>query len=128
VFQIPIGVDLEHFPLGPERARSEFVIGSFLKDGVGMGEGLEPKLIKGPDTFVAVVARLRDSIPNLSVLLTGPARGYVRSELERLGVAHRHVLAGSRAELAQAYHAVAVCRVTSRQEGWPKSVLEARAT
>jgi glycosyltransferase involved in cell wall biosynthesis len=128
VFQIPIGVDLEHFSLGPARTGDDFVIGSFLKDGVGMGDGLEPKLLKGPDTFVAVVARLRESIPNLSVLLTGPARGFVRGELERLGIAHRHVLAGSRDELAQAYHAVDVCLVTSRQEGGPKSVLEAMAT
>jgi glycosyltransferase involved in cell wall biosynthesis len=80
VFTIPIGIDLENFPLAPETSRSEFVIGSFLKDGVGMEEGLEPKLLKGPDTFVAVVARLREAIPDLSVLLTGPARGYVRGE------------------------------------------------
>jgi len=128
VFQIPIGVDLEHFPLAPERVRSEFVIGSFLKDGVGMTAGLEPKLLKGPDTFVAVVARLRESIRHLSVLLTGPARGYVRSELERLGVPHRHILVGSRDELASAYHEVDVCLVTSRQEGGPKAVLEAMAS
>jgi glycosyltransferase involved in cell wall biosynthesis len=128
VFTIPIGVDLENFPLGPERDGSEFVIGSFLKDGVGMAEGLEPKLLKGPDTFVAVAARLRESIPTLSVLLTGPARGYVRAELERLGVPHRHLLAASRAELARAYHDADVCLVTSRQEGGPKAVLEAMAT
>ena len=128
VFRIPIGIDLEHFPLGPGRTGDEFVIGSFLKDGVGMDEGLEPKLIKGPDTFVAVVARLRESIPNLSVLLTGPARGFVRGELERLGVPYRHLLARSREELARAYHAVDVCLVTSRQEGGPKAVLEAMAT
>jgi glycosyltransferase involved in cell wall biosynthesis len=128
VFRIPIGVDVEHFPLGPERPESTFVIGSFLKDGVGMDDGLEPKLLKGPDTFVAVVARLREAIPELSVLLTGPARGYVRRELERLGLPYRHVVLSSRDELASAYHAVDVCLVTSRQEGGPKAVLEAMAT
>ena len=40
-----------------------FVVGSFVKDGVGMEEGLEPKLLKGPDTFVAVVERLRADDP-----------------------------------------------------------------
>ena len=56
VFRIPIGIDLEHFaPVGPElrrAARSElgvsadaFVVGSFQKDGVGWGEGLDPKLM-----------------------------------------------------------------------------------
>jgi glycosyltransferase involved in cell wall biosynthesis len=128
VFTIPIGVDLERFPIAPPSTRSSFVVGSFLKDGVGMAEGAEPKLLKGPDTFVAVVGRLREVIPELSVLLTGPARGYVRRELERLGVPHRHVVLRSRDELADAYHAVDVCLVTSRQEGGPKAVLEAMAS
>jgi glycosyltransferase involved in cell wall biosynthesis len=128
VVKIPIGIDLEHFPLSPHRNSSSFVIGSFVKDGVGMDDGLEPKLLKGPDTFVAVVERLRASIPELSVLLTGPARGYVRAELTRLGVPHRHAVLSSREELARAYHGVDVCLVTSRQEGGPKAALEAMAT
>ena len=128
VFTIPIGVDLEHFPFGPPRAQDGFVIGSFLKDGVGMDEGLEPKLLKGPDTFVAVVSRLRATIPELSVLLTGPARGYVRRELEQRGIPYRHAVLRSRDELARAYHDADVCLVTSRQEGGPKAVLEAMAT
>jgi glycosyltransferase involved in cell wall biosynthesis len=128
VFTIPIGIDLEHFPPAAERAGSGFVVGSFVKDGVGMDDGLEPKLLKGPDVFVAVVERLRGSIPELSVLLTGPARGYVRGELDRLGVRYRHVVVHSREELARAYHDVDVCLVTSRQEGGPKAVLEAMAT
>jgi glycosyltransferase involved in cell wall biosynthesis len=128
VFKIPIGIDLENFPLGSPRTGSQFVVGSFLKDGVGMDEGFEPKLVKGPDTLVAVVARLREAIPELSVLLTGPARGYVRRELERRGIPHRHVELSSRDQLARAYHDVDVCLVTSRQEGGPKAVLEAMAT
>jgi glycosyltransferase involved in cell wall biosynthesis len=137
VFRIPIGVDLERFPFGDDEARrsaraelglpeSAFVVGSFQKDGVGFGAGLEPKAIKGPDVLVAVLARLR--WPELFVLLTGPARGYVRGELERLGVPYRHVRLSSRDELARAYHALDAYLVTSRQEGGPKSVLEAMAT
>jgi glycosyltransferase involved in cell wall biosynthesis len=107
---------------------SAFVVGSFLKDGVGLGDGFEPKLVKGPDTFVAVVERLRGVIPELFVLLTGPARGYVRKELERVGLPYRHVHFGSRAELAHAYHALDVYVVASRQEGGPKAVLESMAS
>ena len=70
VFEIRLGIDIENFPLvDAERrgaARRElglpetaFVVGSFQKDGVGWGEGLEPKLVKGPDVFVAAVERLR---------------------------------------------------------------------
>jgi glycosyltransferase involved in cell wall biosynthesis len=128
IFKIPIGIDLEHFDVRPERDGSSFVVGSFVKDGVGMEEGLEPKLLKGPDTLVAVVARARERIPELSVLLTGPARGYVRRELEGLGVPCRHLVLASREELGRAYHEVDVCLVTSRQEGGPKSALEAMAS
>jgi len=128
VYRIPIGIDLEHFPLAPEREGSQFVVGSFVKDGVGMEEGTEPKLLKGPDTLIAVVERLRQTIPQLSVLLTGPARGYVRKELGRLGIPHEHLVLSSREELGHAYQGVDVCLVTSRQEGGPKSVLEAMAS
>src|SRR5262249_8883378 len=88
VFRIPIGVDSERFRRRDDAMRAEarrelglpesaFVVGSFQKDGVGWGEGLEPKLIKGPDVLVAVAERLARAIPELVVLLTGPARGYV---------------------------------------------------
>jgi glycosyltransferase involved in cell wall biosynthesis len=133
VFRIPIGIDLARFPPADDAARaslgvpeSAFVVGSFQKDGVGFGEGLQPKTIKGPDVFVAVLERLR--APELFVLLTGPARGYVRGELERIGVPYRHVQLPSRDDLATAYHALDVYLVTSRQEGGPKSVLESLAS
>ncbi|MBA3734328.1 MAG: glycosyltransferase family 4 protein [Actinobacteria bacterium] len=138
VFRIPIGVDLERFPLGDDAARqgarkelglpeSAFVVGSFQKDGVGWGDGFEPKTIKGPDTLVAVLEQARSRIPTLAVLLTGPARGYVRRELERLQIPYKHVQLDSRDGLARAYHALDVYLVTSRQEGGPKSVLESMA-
>ena len=139
VFRIPIGIDLEHFPLGDLTQRADarsalgipstaFVAGSFQKDGVGFGEGLEPKLVKGPDTLVTALEKLRAEVPELHVLLTGPARGYVRRELERIGIPYVHVLARTRAELGRAYRALDVYLVPSRQEGGPKAVLEAMAT
>jgi glycosyltransferase involved in cell wall biosynthesis len=135
VFRIPIGVDIERFPFGTGPTRdalgvpeSAFVIGSFQKDGVGFGAGLEPKLVKGPDVFVAVLDRLREEIPELFVVLTGPARGYVRSELERIGVPYRHLRLPTRDGLARVYQALDVYLVTSRQEGGPKAVLESMAT
>lgn len=138
VFRIPIGVELGRFPFGDEERRSSaraslglpqsaFVLGSFQKDGVGLGEGLRPKLIKGPDALVDLVQTVRERIPELFVLLTGLARGYVRQELDRIGVPHRHVLLRSRGELARAYHSLDAYAVTSRQEGGPKAVLESMA-
>ena len=139
VHLIPIGIDLENFPLVTPEDRAEarrrfglshdaFVVGSFQKDGVGWGEGLEPKLIKGPDVLVGALRTVRADVRELCVLLTGPARGYVRKELDRAGIPYVHALVDTRAELAAAYHAVDVCLVPARQEGGPKSVLEAMAS
>jgi glycosyltransferase involved in cell wall biosynthesis len=139
VFRIPIGIDLERFPLRREgdrdvaRARfglpsGAFVVGSFQKDGVGWGEGLEPKLIKGPDTLVKALVAARRTIPELHVLLTGPARGYVRRELESHRVPHTHVDLPKREDLSTAYHALDAYLVSSRQEGGPKGPLEAMAS
>lgn len=139
VHVIRIGIDLEHFSLRDATRRtaardtlgiphSAFVVGSFQKDGVGWEAGLEPKLVKGPDLLVAALERVAVDVDDLHVLLTGPARGYVRRELERLGIPHAHVLAKDRAELARAYQALDVYVVASRQEGGPKGALESMAS
>jgi glycosyltransferase involved in cell wall biosynthesis len=138
IFRIPIGIDIEHFPLADLHTRVDargalglpataFVVGSFQKDGVGRGAGNEPKAIKGPDVLVAVLERLRPRIPELVVLLTGPARGYVRAELERLAIPYVHAQPKARRELATAYRALDAYLVTSRQEGGPKAAFEATA-
>jgi glycosyltransferase involved in cell wall biosynthesis len=139
VHRIPIGIDVEAFPFRSEsdynasrRAlglpESAFVVGSFQKDGVGWGDGLEPKLIKGPDVLLATVERLRERIPELFVVVTGPSRGYVKAGLERLGVPYRHLLLPDVDAVADVYRAIDVCLVTSRDEGGPRAVLEAMAT
>ena len=62
--------------------KNEIVIGSFQKDGQGWAEGYIPKLIKGPDLFVKSVEIISKEVP-IVVLLTGPARGYVKKELSK---------------------------------------------
>lgn len=109
----------------PENAR---VVGSFQKDGVGWGEGFGPKLIKGPDVFVEAMKRVHVRVPDLHVLLTGPARGYVQRGLEAAGIPHRHVLLRTYRQTAEMYHALDAYVVSSRQEGGPKAVLESMAT
>ena len=139
VHVVPIGIDLEHFaPATPERRTSTqaalglpggaFVVGSFQKDGVGWGEGLEPKLVKGPDVLVEALGLVAHEVDDLHVLLTGPARGYVRVGLERHGIPYRHIFARDRGELARAFQALDAYVVASRQEGGPKGVLEALAS
>lgn len=136
--RIPIGVDTRAFrrPTEQERqqARQRFafqsrqvVIGSFQKDGVGWGDGMEPKLIKGPDLFVAAVARMARDLP-VAVLLTGPARGYVMRELERRQIPFVHTYVKDQVDIADCYHALDLYLVTSREEGGPKGIMEGMAS
>jgi glycosyltransferase involved in cell wall biosynthesis len=135
VVRIPIAVDTEVFYPQAEsyklKARSSlgipqnaFVIGSFQKDGVGWGEGNEPKLIKGPDIFIKVIEKLKSEVPNLWILLSGPSRGYVKNELKKLGVPYKHEYPKDFRDLTYLYDALDLYIVTSREEGGPKAVLE----
>jgi glycosyltransferase involved in cell wall biosynthesis len=135
---IPIGINLSFFPSVTTELRniarsrlqipaSAFVVGSFQKDGVGWGEGREPKLIKGPDVLLRTIEILKPQIPNLFVLLSGPARGYVKTGLERIGVPYKHKVVKKYRNISALYHALDVYVVSSREEGGPKAVLEAMA-
>jgi glycosyltransferase involved in cell wall biosynthesis len=139
VHRIPIGINLDYFDVQTPEARkaarrrlnipdSAVVIGSFQKDGDGWGEGREPKLIKGPDVFLKVIERIKPRVPELFVLLSGPARGYVKAGLARLGVPFRHVYLMDYAEVGLLYQALDLYLVTSRVEGGPKAILESMAS
>ena len=54
---------------------SAFVVGSFQKDGVGWGDGLEPKLIKGPDVLLEVAERCHERVPELDRSCSPGPRG-----------------------------------------------------
>lgn len=138
IVRIPIGVDTRVFvPPSPEErhaARARFgisdeqiVVGSFQKDGIGWGDGMEPKRIKGPDVFLAAVERLASDVP-LFVLLTGPARGYVKRKLECMGVPFAHTYVNPHERLVECYHALDLYLVTSREEGGPKALIESMAS
>jgi glycosyltransferase involved in cell wall biosynthesis len=138
VFLIPIGID-RHFlqtPLGELKRnvrdklgipQTAVVVGSFQKDGVGWGKGLEPKWQKGPDIFVQVMARLKERVPELFVLLSGPARGYVKAGLEAAGVPYVHKFLKHYPDIVELYNALDLYLVASREEGGPKAVLESMA-
>ncbi|MBM9538198.1 glycosyltransferase family 4 protein [Desulfobulbus alkaliphilus] len=139
VFRIPIGINLDFFPLKKQETRQKVrsqlkipeaavVIGSFQKDGNGHGEGLEPKAIKGPDIFLKTVQRLKNSVPELHILLTGPARGYMKRGLTDLNIPFTHVHLKNYPEISRIYHALDMYMVTSRQEGGPKAILESMAS
>ncbi len=139
VFLIPIGINTDFFPFRtPEQKHtareklgiphSAFVVGSFQKDGVGWGDGMEPKLIKGPDVFVETMKRLKNDIPELLVMLSGPARGYVKKGLEEAGIPYVHRYLRSYPDIAKLFQTLDLYVVASRQEGGPKAILESMAT
>jgi glycosyltransferase involved in cell wall biosynthesis len=139
VHTILIGVDSTAFsiPTPEQRAaararlgipQSAVVIGSFQKDGNGWGAGLEPKLIKGPDVFLEAVTLLQASVPELFVLLSGPARGFVRRGLDTAGIPHAHTMVKSHGDVPALFHALDAYIVASRQEGGPKAILESMAS
>jgi len=138
IVRIPIGVDTNVFspPSDEQRhhAREKFnvpkdaiVIGSFQKDGVGWGDGMEPKLIKGPDIFVETMKELAKVLP-VFVMLTGPARGYVKERLKAFGIPYAHAYPDAHADLVQCYHALDLYTVSSREEGGPMGLMESMST
>lgn len=139
VHVIPIGVHADLFSPQTQESRvnaqkmlgipeGSRVIGSFQKDGVGWGEGNDPKMIKGPDILLNVLSSLKQVVPDLFVLLSGPARGYVKHGLSNLGIPFLHRYLESYLELPLLYQACDLVLVTSREEGGPKAVLESMAS
>ena len=135
---IPIGVNPDLFsvqtPESKRAARDKYsipqnavVVGSLQKDGKGWGDGMEPKSIKGPDVFLDTVAILRQSVPELHVLLSGPSRGYVKQGLENLNIPYTHVFLRDYPEINNLYNCLDLYIVASREEGGPKAILESMA-
>jgi glycosyltransferase involved in cell wall biosynthesis len=135
---VPMGVDLGLFtpPTAAQRglARRELsipedalVVGSFQKDGVGWGEGDEPKLIKGPDTLVRVLHGVAQRLP-IVALVPGPARGFVSAALRAAAIPFRGGPFVPIETFSRYYHACDAYLMTGREEGGPASVLESLAT
>jgi len=117
--------------------RDAYVIGSFARDSEG-SDLLAPKLVKGPDIFLQIVRQLISKGANIHVLLAGPRRHWLRSQLQRYAIPHSFF--GSpqsdddletnflpRSELNLLYHLLDLYIVSSRSEGGPHAILEAAA-
>ena len=139
IHTILIGIDAAAFsiPSAEQRAAvrrrlgippAAVVVGSFQKDGNGWGEGTEPKTIKAPEVLIEALRLLKAARPDLFVLLSGPARGFVRKGLASAGVPHAHVRIERYADVPALYHALDAYIVASRQEGGPKAILESMAS
>ncbi len=136
--KIPLGVNTSLFnlPLSYQKesiretlgiSKEFIVIGSFQKDGSGWQDGLDPKFIKGPDLFVSTLKKLSSLGYPVFALLTGPARGYVKKELEKCGIPYFHKYPKNHNDLISLYHALDIYLITSREEGGPMGLLESIA-
>lgn len=96
-------------------------IGSFQKDSEGRTN--KPKLSKGPDIFLDILAELKNKEHIFKVILTGYNRGYIIEGLERMGIPFEYHEKTS--YLTPLYDKLDWYFVTSRTEGGPQAVLEA---
>ena len=137
IYQIPIGVDTNLFTPPNDNTKflireklgfkpNEFIVGSFQKDGMGWGQGNIPKYIKGPDLLVQTLELIAKNLP-ISVLLTGPARGYVKNELSKRNIKFKHIYLDSYLDIVNYYNALDLYIVSSREEGGPKAIVESMA-
>ncbi len=139
IVKIPVGVSTDLFLPSSSKIQTrsirdslgipdEFhVIGSFQKDGEGWRDGMLPKSIKGPDIFVDAIREISKSVPTF-VVLSGPARGYVRNKLEEFGIPYKHVLPRNEQKMVDLYRALDLYLISSREEGGPKGLIEALST
>jgi glycosyltransferase involved in cell wall biosynthesis len=134
---VPIGIDLNNFrPYHVKQIdsirkllklpKNKLIIGSFQKDGVGWSGGFEPKYIKGPDIFCTVVERLSKEF-DVHVLLTGPARGFIKHKLKQAGISFTHHNLKNYLNIVDFYNAIDLYLVSSRAEGGPKAITESMA-
>lgn len=113
-----------------------YLLANFHRDTEGRGRRL-PKLQKGPDAFLEIAAQLHAEGLPVHVLLAGPRRFYLRTQLARRGVPFTFVgqETGERDDYAvnilprptlnALYQIADLHLITSRWEGGPHSVLEA---
>jgi len=139
VFLIPIGINMDFFQHQSSELRKAMrdkhgipqqatVIGSFQKDGNGWDEGNDPKLIKGPDVFLEALKILRESVPDIFVLLSGPARGYVKRGLGKIKIPYKHIYLEDYPQIGELYQCLDLYIIASREEGGPKAILESMAS
>ncbi len=123
--------------IAKHRAAGRVIIGSFQRDSEG-GNLTTPKLVKGPDILVEIIENLSRSGTAVTVLLAGPRRHWIRSELSRRNLPF--IFFGEettrddygfnnvpRPILAQLYSLIDLYVVSSRSEGGPRAILEAGA-
>jgi glycosyltransferase involved in cell wall biosynthesis len=100
-----------------------YIVGSFQKDTEGKTD--EPKMSKGPDIFVNIMADIQKEHPDLLVVLSGTRRTYIIGELEKRGIPYKYFEMIGLHELNELYNCLDLYIVSSRVEGGPRAIVEA---
>lgn len=125
---IPNGVDTERFhPVEPKAARESLGLG---EDELVIGAAGRLASVKGFDTLIEAVSRLRSSGMRPTVLIAGegPEETHLRSLVAKAGLENQIRLLGLRDDLATLYSVFDIFVLSSRREGSPGVVLEAMAS
>ena len=100
----------------------------FSRTASAWAKGSSRSCVKGPDTLVAVLERLREADPGALRPAHRPCPRLCAPRARDASASRTGTCCSARGlSSARAYHAVDVCLVTSRQEGGPKAVLESMA-
>lgn len=147
-FLIPYTVDTQTFhpfdstSLDDRRKKlklpaDKYLIGNFMRDSSAANLKV-PKAVKGPDILCQIAHQLHRKGAPIHVVLAGPRRHWIRSELKRLGVPHTYlglklwfddmrINTVSREKLNTYYNILDISVVSSRSEAGPHAILEAGA-
>ena len=138
IIQIPLTVDTKFFKNQKNQIKlrnkfklpiDKYLIGSFHKDGNGWDDGNTPKLIKGPDIFIKTILEIKKKIgkDRFAVVLTSPARGYVKEKLKKNNIKFYHFYPTKFSNLPNLYNCLDLYLIASRAEGGPTGLFEAMA-
>jgi len=137
----PLGKDspaVESFRKEWNLPADAYLVGSFQRDTEG-SDLRSPKLVKGPDVLMEILRGLTRRGINIHVVLAGPRRHWLLSQLQAGGIPHTYIghPAASddlqinslpRDTLNVLYNLVDLYVVASRSEGGPHALLEAAAS
>ena len=107
---------------------TDYLVGSFQKDTEGNTRTNRPKLSKGPDLFVEIVADMYAKNNRVKVVLTGLRREYIIAELVRRRIPYAYFNMVPLPEINKLYSCLDLYVVSSRCEGGPRAVFECGLT
>lgn len=114
-----------------------YLIGNFMRDS-NAGKLKTPKEVKGPDIFLEIVKDVYAEKKDILVLLAGPRRHWLRSQLKANGIPYKFIGLSvpfedmrintlNRAKLNRLYNILDLTVTSSRSEAGPHAILEAGA-